>query len=121
MPCQRPATATGCICDSRNVAGDAASINGSVRAAMPGTPQSPTSAMGPVDCGDRRGEKIADGQHKRPSKRMATARTATELRRWADLALIHRAFEARMPELDNARVGLTELAELCRRDYAARP
>jgi hypothetical protein len=52
---------------------------------------------------------------------MATARTITELRRWADLALIHRAFEARMPDLDGADAGLKEVAELCRRDYTARP
>jgi hypothetical protein len=52
---------------------------------------------------------------------MATARTITELRRWADLALIHRAFEARMPDFDGANAGLKEVAELCRRDYTARP
>ena len=52
---------------------------------------------------------------------MATTRTITELRRWADLALIHRAFEARMPDLDGADAGLKEVAELCRRDYTAHP
>jgi len=53
---------------------------------------------------------------------MATARTVVELRRWANLALIHRALEARTPDLTNgAAIGLTQVALLCRRDYAARP
>ena len=52
---------------------------------------------------------------------MATARQAAELRRWADLTVIHRAFEARMPDVLPARSGLRDVAELCRRDYAARP
>jgi hypothetical protein len=52
---------------------------------------------------------------------MATARQATELRRWADLTVIHGAFEGQMPEVLPAGSGLKDVAELCKRDYAARP
>jgi hypothetical protein len=52
---------------------------------------------------------------------MSTTRTAPELRRSADLALIYRAFKARMPDLCNGRIGLGQVAELCKRDCAARP
>jgi hypothetical protein len=52
---------------------------------------------------------------------MATARQATELRRWADLTIIHGAFQARLPELLPADSGLKDVAELCKRDFAARP
>jgi hypothetical protein len=52
---------------------------------------------------------------------MATARQATELRRWADLSVIHGAFQARLPELLQADSGLKAVAELCKRDFAARP
>ena len=52
---------------------------------------------------------------------MATARHVTELRRWADLTVIHGAFQARMPGVEPAKSGLKDIAELCRRDYAARP
>src|SRR5262249_28819812 len=51
---------------------------------------------------------------------MAIARTGTELRRWRDLAIIQRAFSARMPELQE-RVGLKEVAELCRRHDLTHP
>jgi hypothetical protein len=51
---------------------------------------------------------------------MAKARTGTELRRWSDLAIIQRAIAARMPELQE-RVGLKEVAELCRRHALAHP
>ena len=57
----------------------------------------------------------------RPGKRMATARAVTELRRWADLTVIHGAFQARLPEMLPANSGLKDVAEVCRRDYAARP
>jgi hypothetical protein len=52
---------------------------------------------------------------------MATARQATELRRWADLTVIHGAFQARLPELLPADSGLKDVAELCKRDFVARP
>ena len=52
---------------------------------------------------------------------MATARQATELRRWADLTVIHGAFQGQMPDALPAGSGLKDVAELCRRDYAARP
>ena len=58
---------------------------------------------------------------KRRVLRMATARQATELRRWADLTVIYGAFEGRMPEVLPADSGLRDVAELCKRDYAARP
>ena len=67
------------------------------------------------------GQVIAKGRRKAPSMRMATARQATELRRWADLTVIHGAFEGRMPEALPGDSGLRDVAELCRRDYAARP
>ena len=51
---------------------------------------------------------------------MAIARTGTELRRWRNLAVIEHAIAARMPELQG-RVGLTEIAELCRRHALAHP
>jgi hypothetical protein len=52
---------------------------------------------------------------------MATARHGYELRRWADLTVIHGAFQARMPDAPPGKSGLKEVAEVCRRDYAARP
>jgi hypothetical protein len=52
---------------------------------------------------------------------MATARQATELRCWADLTVIHGAFQARLPELLPADSSLKDVAELCKRDFAARP
>jgi hypothetical protein len=52
---------------------------------------------------------------------MATARQATELRRWADLTIIHGAFQARLPQLLPADSGLKDVAELCKRDFVARP
>jgi hypothetical protein len=64
---------------------------------------------------------IANGRQKRPGVRMATARTVAELRRWADLTVIFGACEARMPGLAHETIGLREVAELCKRDYAARP
>lgn len=74
-----------------------------------------------MDCGENREEVIAKGRRKAPSTQMATARQATELRRWADLTVIHGAFQGRMPEALPAGSGLKDVAELCRRDYAARP
>jgi hypothetical protein len=52
---------------------------------------------------------------------MATARSLSELRRWADLTVINGAFIARLPEMISADSGLKDIAELCKRDYAARP
>jgi hypothetical protein len=52
---------------------------------------------------------------------MATARHLHELRRWADLTVIHGAFQARMPDSVPDKSGLKAVAEVCRRDYAARP
>jgi hypothetical protein len=52
---------------------------------------------------------------------MATARQAIELRRWADLTVIHGAFQGRMPEVLPAGSGLKEVAELCKRHFTARP
>jgi hypothetical protein len=51
---------------------------------------------------------------------MATARQASELRRWADLTVIHGAFQGWMPEMLPADSGLKDVAELCKRDFAAR-
>jgi hypothetical protein len=51
---------------------------------------------------------------------MAIVRTARELRRWSDLATIRRAIRAMAPEFD-ARAGLKDVAELCRRRAASRP
>jgi hypothetical protein len=52
---------------------------------------------------------------------MATARTALELRRWNDLLVIRRILALRMPGICEQQVGLTEIAELCRRQVLARP
>jgi hypothetical protein len=52
---------------------------------------------------------------------MATARQASDLRRWADLTVIHGAFQGRMPEMLPADSGLKDVAELCKRDFAGRP
>ena len=52
---------------------------------------------------------------------MATASHANDLRRWANLTVIHGAFHARMPDAPPARSGLKDVAEVCRRDFAARP
>ena len=52
---------------------------------------------------------------------MATARNVTELRRWADLTVILGACEARMPGKVPMRIGLKDVAEICKRDYSARP
>lgn len=71
--------------------------------------------------GDKSGKVIAKGRRWAPNVRMATARQATELRRWADLTVIHGAFQGRMPDVLPAGSGLKEVAELCKRDFAARP
>jgi len=44
-----------------------------------------------------------------------------ELRRWSDLATINAAIAARLPEMAAGKIGLTEIAELCKRDLYARP
>jgi hypothetical protein len=52
---------------------------------------------------------------------MATIRHSAELRRWADLTVINGAFLARMPGVKSGERGLADVAEVCKRDYAARP
>jgi len=52
---------------------------------------------------------------------MAISRLGKELRHWADLTVIQRAQEARLPEVVFWEMGLLHIAELCRRDYIARP
>jgi len=52
---------------------------------------------------------------------MSSIRHITELRRWSDLAAIHSALKARLPEIPTSKSGLTEIAELCKRDLSARP
>jgi len=52
---------------------------------------------------------------------MAIARTATELRRWSDLAIIRQAIATMMPELANKNIGLREVAKLCKKRAASRP
>jgi hypothetical protein len=52
---------------------------------------------------------------------MATARTGSELQRLSDLAAIRRALSTFAPELAEARVGLLDIAELCRRSAVSRP
>jgi hypothetical protein len=74
-----------------------------------------------VNSGDIRRAEIAAGRLSLLNECMATARTVIELRRWADLALIYRAFEVRLPDLEHKQIGLKDVAELCKRDYAARP
>lgn len=51
---------------------------------------------------------------------MAIAKPGTELRRWRDLAIIRHAIAARTPELQD-RIGLKQVAELCRRHALAHP
>jgi hypothetical protein len=96
-------------------------VNGSACAATRRPSHGPTSDAKPVDSGDTRGEGFADSRKTRPGKRMATARSVTELRRWADLTVIHGAFQARLPDMLPGNSGLKDVAEVCRRDYAARP
>ena len=52
---------------------------------------------------------------------MAIARTATELRRFNDLAAVRRAIVAAMPDMADRPIGLKEVARLCRRRQASRP
>jgi len=52
---------------------------------------------------------------------MATASTGNDLRCWVDSTVIQRAQEARLPQVEFWEMGLMDVAELCRRDYAARP
>ena len=44
-----------------------------------------------------------------------------EPRRSSDLATINAAIAARLPEMAAGKIGLTEIAELCKRDLYARP
>ena len=55
-----------------------------------------------------------------PSRLMATSRLGNELRRWADLTVIQRAKEARLPDVIFWEMCLKDVAELCRCHYAAR-
>jgi hypothetical protein len=43
------------------------------------------------------------------------------LQRWTDLAAIHAAVKALLPEKSAATIGLADIAELCKRDFKARP
>src|SRR5690349_7547303 len=43
------------------------------------------------------------------------------LRRSSDLATSNAAIAARLPEMAASKIGLTEIAELCKRDLYARP
>lgn len=52
---------------------------------------------------------------------MAIATQPTELRRMADLTVIQRAVEAKLPDAVYPKATLKDIAEICRRDYAARP
>jgi hypothetical protein len=52
---------------------------------------------------------------------MANVRHVTELWRSSDLTVIYGAFRARIPSVQPAEAGLAIIAELCRRDFAARP
>ena len=49
-----------------------------------------------------------------------STKTAPELRRSADLALIYRALKIRVPDLCDGQIGLAQVAELCKRHCAAR-
>jgi hypothetical protein len=52
---------------------------------------------------------------------MAIVKQSSELRRMADLTVIHGAFHARLPGVVPEDSGLKEVAELCKRDHVARP
>ncbi len=52
---------------------------------------------------------------------MAITRSGTELRRCSDLTLIRSAIEHEFPECQCERIGLTEIAELCRRHAVSHP
>jgi hypothetical protein len=52
---------------------------------------------------------------------MATARQLSDLRRWANLTVIQRALEAKLPDIPYATAGLKDVAVVCGRDYGARP
>jgi len=52
---------------------------------------------------------------------VSSIRHITELRCWADLAAIHSVLKARLPELPVPKIGLAEIAELCKRELKARP
>jgi len=52
---------------------------------------------------------------------MATVSAGNDLRCGVDSTVIQRAQEARLPQVEFWEMGLMDVAELCRRDYAARP
>jgi hypothetical protein len=51
---------------------------------------------------------------------MATVQTASELRRLVQLTEITRAFRARFPDAPQQRIGLSDIAKLCKSLVAAR-
>src|SRR5262245_18110544 len=52
---------------------------------------------------------------------MAITRSGTELRRCSELTLIRSAIENSLPECCGSRIGLMEIAELCRRHAVSHP
>ena len=52
---------------------------------------------------------------------MAITRSGTELRRCSDITLIRSAIESSLPECCGTRIGLMEIAELCRRHALSHP
>jgi len=56
-----------------------------------------------------------DDQQVRGNTCVATVKQSSELRRMADLTVIHATFHARMPGVVPAHSGLERVAELCRR------
>ena len=121
--CQAPATSTGCILNK----GAELELRGrgvcSAALMLPRGYHTPTSILLRPRwiMGIRAGKRLPIGRRMRPSIGMASARQAPELRHWADLTVIHGAFQARLPELLPANSGLKDVAELCKRDFAARP
>lgn len=52
---------------------------------------------------------------------MAIARTALELQRWNNLVAIRGMLAVRMRDFCDQNIGLSQIAELCRRQVLARP
>jgi hypothetical protein len=48
-------------------------------------------------------------------------RPREEIAGWSDLATVNAAIATRLPEMAAGKIGLTEIAELCKRDLYARP
>ena len=51
---------------------------------------------------------------------MANARAVAELRRWSDLAVIRGALATAAPEFGQGPIGLSDIADLCRKRSASR-